>query len=361
MKFDPSHPGGERSRTRVLVVEDSITVRRRIVEVLSADADLEVVGEAADGREAIALCERLRPDVITLDMVLPWMSGLDVTEYVMAHCPTPILVVSSSTNRNELFSTYDALAAGAVDAMDKHGGQGDASWERELVRAVKLVARIQVVTRPRGRVRAERRLVSLGAPRRTSLVALGASTGGPGALLDVLRGLPPGFDVPILIVLHISPAFASSVTEWLSGQTGWQVEFARDGERWPPAGSHQVRMAPPERHLELASRRLRLTTAPERWSCRPSVDVLFESIAREVGPDCTACLLTGMGKDGAEGLRQLRIAGAFTLAQDESTSMIFGMPKAAIALGAAELVLPLDEIAAAIAASGEVGARGGQP
>ncbi|MGH7093429.1 MAG: response regulator [Stellaceae bacterium] len=140
---------------RVLVVEDSLTVRRRLVEILAADPEITVVGEAGDGRTAIELCRERRPDVITMDMILPVMSGLAATEYVMAHCPTPILVVSASTNRGELFKTYDALAAGAVDVFDKPDGRdADGEWERRLVALVKLVARIRVITHPRARLAA---------------------------------------------------------------------------------------------------------------------------------------------------------------------------------------------------------------
>src|SRR5579863_5003661 len=142
------------ARIRVLVVEDSMTVRRRLVEILSADPEFEVIGEAEDGKRAIEICQKSRPDVITMDMMLPVMSGLAATEYIMAHCPTPILVVSSSINRGELFKTYDALAAGALDVFEKmSGAEPDGAWERSFVSTVKLVSRIRVITHPRERLR----------------------------------------------------------------------------------------------------------------------------------------------------------------------------------------------------------------
>jgi two-component system chemotaxis response regulator CheB len=343
-------------RVRVLVVEDSSTVRARLCEILGEDASLEVVGAAADGREAIDLCLKLRPDVITLDMMLPVMSGLAATEYIMAYCPTPILVVSASTNRGELFKTYDALAAGAVDVLDKAGvGDTDGEWEAKLVASVKLVSRIKVITHPRARLgtAAVARTASTtrqANPRGASLsaLALGASTGGPGAILAVLKQLPGALRTPLFLVIHIAEPFGSALAEWLDGQTGHRVRFARDGQK-VPAG--EVLMAPPDRHLVIRGGRAWLTMDAERYSCRPSVDVLFESLAVEYGDRVLAALLTGMGHDGAEGLLRIRQAGGLTIAQDEATSVVWGMPREAVLLGAAERVLPLDAIGPAMAAA----------
>src|SRR5919198_5679214 len=186
------------ARIRVLVVEDSFTVRKYLVEVLAADPEMEVVGEAADGKRAIELCAQLRPDVITLDMMLPLMTGLAATEYIMAHFPTPILIVSASTNRGELFRTYDALRAGAVDVLDKAAAnEPPGAWERRFVQTVKLVSRIRVITHLRARIegqRARAREKPQARVRECAAVAIGASTGGPGALVEVLREIPPTFD-----------------------------------------------------------------------------------------------------------------------------------------------------------------------
>lgn len=343
------------AKTRVLVVDDSLTARKHLVEVLGADPELEVAGEAEDGRQAIELCRSLRPDVITLDMMLPVMSGVAVTEYVMAYCPTPILVVSASTNRGELYKTYDALAAGAVDVFEKPSGNApDGIWERGLVASVKIVSRIRVITHIRGRLGqtpvAPRNLASPNGSAQKSIIAIGGSTGAPAAMMHILRELPGRFPIPILLVIHIGEPFSAAFADWLDGLSPLPVRYANDGENLPVFGQAGIVMAPPGLHLAVQRGKLRLTRDPERNSCRPSVDVLFESLAKEMGSQTAACLLTGMGRDGAAGLLALRHAGALTIAQDEASSVVFGMPREAIQLGAAVRVLALDQIALALTA-----------
>lgn len=338
--------------TRVLVVEDSVTVRNHICETLRSDPLIEVVGETGDGKQAIELCQSLRPDVVTMDMMLPVMSGLSATEYIMAYCPTPILVVSSSTNRGELFKTYDSLAAGAIDVLEKPTGEEpDGEWEKKLVSTVKMIAGIQVITHPRARLATLKHRPSdppvskpLRGPQGSyAVVALGASTGGPAALVEVLKVLPPSFSLPVLVVLHISEPFGIAFAEWLDGRLDRSVVYARDGQSLSSA-TGSVLMAPPAQHLIVRNGRLRLTSDPERHSCRPSVDVLFESVAQEYGPSAIGCLLTGMGRDGAAGLLALRNRGGITIAQDEATSVVYGMPREAVTIEAAEHVLPLGGI-----------------
>jgi two-component system, chemotaxis family, protein-glutamate methylesterase/glutaminase len=343
--------------TRVLVVDDSATVRARLREVLESDPRLEVVGEASNGEQAIALCEEVRPDVITMDMMLPVMNGLAATEYVMAHHPTPILIVSSSANRGDLLTTYDALAAGAVDVIEKPRYDGsETDWERDFLAAVLIVSRVRVIMHPRVRLRrsplSEIASTSLDTAPFTirndyEIVAIGASTGGPSAIVEVLRKLPERFSIPIIIVLHIGASHAGSFVQWLGDQTGRQVRFGVDRELVSEAAG-QVVMAPPDHHLEIRSGHLHLTQGPERHSCRPSVDVLFESVAAEYGSKAVACLLTGMGRDGAAGLGLVRKQGGLTIAQDEETCVLYGMPRAAVQLDAVEHILPLDQIGTAL-------------
>jgi two-component system chemotaxis response regulator CheB len=341
---------------RVIVVEDSLTMRKRLCEVLTADPEIEVVAELEDGKQAIEACQRLRPNLVTLDMMLPVMSGLAATEYIMAHCPTPILIVSSSTNRGELFKTYEALASGAVDVLEKpRGDETDDEWERQFVSTVRLVSKIKVITHPRARLRNLGRLPSkdltpvIARPQtKYRVTAIGASTGGPAAIVHVLRSLGPTYPLPVLLVLHIGEAFGKAFADWLDGQTALRVSYAQDGDLMSQS-SGRVIMAPPGRHLVVSNGKLHLTAGPERHSCRPSVDVLFESVAAAYGSTSVGCLLTGMGRDGAAGLLAIKQAGGLTLAQDESTSVVFGMPREAIERGAACRVLPLQEIGPVLA------------
>ncbi|GAA0568700.1 chemotaxis-specific protein-glutamate methyltransferase CheB [Paractinoplanes ferrugineus] len=347
---------------RVLLVEDSATMRGHLRESLAADPELHVVGEAADGKQAVELVGRLRPDVVTMDMMLPTMSGLAATEHIMAEHPTPILVVSSA-DRQELFSTYNALAAGAVDVLEKpRGDASDADWGRRLRSAVRLVSRIRVITHPRARLdgrRPEPPPLTAAPPDALRLVAVGASTGGPRALTDLLRSLPGGFRPPVLVVQHIaaSEPFAVAFSDWLAGQTGLDVTYARD---WTPVETlaGRVVLAPPDRHMLVRDGVVRLSDAATRHSCRPSVDVLFESVAVECGDKAAGCLLTGMGRDGAEGLLRMRSHGAVTFAQDEASCVVYGMPREAALLGAAAYVLPPNRIAARL---GELHPAGSRP
>jgi two-component system chemotaxis response regulator CheB len=346
-------------KVRVLVVEDSATVRARIVAALRSDPAIEVVGEATDGHSAIEMCQRLRPNVVTMDMMLPGMTGLTATQHLMQTCPTPILVISAASNRAGFIDTLAALEAGAVDVLEKPVGSGaaaDDAWDREFLSTVKLVSKIRVITHLAGRSAAAgpvRRECPAGpdvpppAHERYSVLAIGASTGGPTAVSTVLRGLPGSVSLPILLVLHVNQSFGAAFAGWLQDVTGRRVRLAVSGEPLS-AVDGQVIMAPPDRHLCVRAGILILTDDPERHSCRPSVDVLFESLALDRGGQVAACLLTGMGRDGAKGLLDVRRAGGLTIAQDEATSVVFGMPGEAVRLGAAQHVLPLETIGPAL-------------
>jgi two-component system chemotaxis response regulator CheB len=233
----------------------------------------------------------------------------------------------------------------------------EGEWEKKYLSLIKLVSRIRVITHLRARWGGvSRHPAGLAVPVPESakeeggyaLVAIGASTGGPAAIVEILHSLPSSFKLPILFVLHINEPFGTAFADWLDGQTSRRVAFARDGAPVASA-SGQVVMAPPGQHLIVHRGQFRLTSGPERHSCRPSVDVLFESVAHEFGPIAAACLLTGMGRDGAHGLLKVRQAGGLTIAQDEATSVVHGMPREAILLGAAGRVLSLADIGPQIA------------
>lgn len=347
---------------RVVIVDDSLTVRHRLAELLREAGGFEVVGEAADGMRALELARTLRPDVITLDLVLPDLDGLAATEQIMAHAPTPILIVSAAQNRGAALRTYDALAAGAVDVLDKPGaGESTADWDARFVSAVRMVSKIKVITHPRGRLAPTRGRIASAAmpalvPARCEVVALGASTGGPSALVAVLSGMPR-LAIPTLAMLHIDAPFAASFAHWLGDQTGRQVQLATDRESLEPGKPGRVLFAPPGKHLVVEGRRARLVDGPQRNFCLPSIDVLFESIAVHYGPAGVACLLTGMGRDGAAGLLAIRRAGGGTFAQDESTSVVYGMPREAVECGAVDRGLPLHELGPAIGAFVNGGVR----
>jgi two-component system chemotaxis response regulator CheB len=237
------------------------------------------------------------------------------------------------------------------------GNDPDGVWERDLVSKVKIVSRIRVITHIRGKLGALRpnpadpvSLETRDSATRKSVIAIGGSTGGPAAIVEILRALPPGFPIPILLVIHIGDLFSAAFAEWLDGQSTLRVRCAKDGEALPALGHGGVFMAPAGLHLLVQRGKLRLTSDGERNSCRPSVDVLFESLAKEIGGETIACLLTGMGRDGAAGLLALRHAGALTIAQDEASSVVFGMPREAIEMGAVDRVLALDQIATALTA-----------
>jgi two-component system, chemotaxis family, protein-glutamate methylesterase/glutaminase len=341
---------------RVLVADDSMTVRKRLIQTLSTDPALEVIAEARDGRTATELCRRLRPDVITMDVMMPVMDGVTATEYIMANCPTPILMVSASSNRGQVLQTFDALAAGAIDVLDKAAGiEPDGVWERELVAAVKIVSRIKPIRRSsvnrRSRITggASREPKTISIPSRESdeavIVAIGASIGGPSAVAKILSQIPADFPLSILLVIHIEPEFSDSLVQWIAKLSDLNVRVAVDGEPMPRRGRGEILMPPPDRHLTVGQGRLRVTNTPQRHLCRPSVDELFDSVARECGPRAIGCLLTGMGKDGAAGLLAIKKNGGQTIAQDEASSTVFGMPGEAIALGAAQVVAPLADVA----------------
>ena len=327
---------------RVLVVDDSLLVRQILGRLLESDPAVRVIGYAVDGKEAVETTFQLRPDLITMDIRMPGMDGLEATEKIMAYRPTPILIVTSARDRRGVQVTMEALAAGALEVVEKPTILPDDSWEAlgaPLVEKVKLLAGVKVITHLRGR---SRLLTGRARPdereRPQRVVGIGVSTGGPGVLDVILGALPADFPLALLIVQHISEGFVAGLVEWLSRQVRLPIRLAREGDQVRPG---LVLMAPEGVHLIVErGGRAHLGRALPVGGHRPSADVLFRSLADVYGEAAVGVLLTGMGRDGAEGLRAIRSAGGYTIVQDEESCAVFGMPKAAIELGAAPDILP---------------------
>jgi len=344
------------ARVRVLIVEDSPVVRELLEHVLETDPEIRVIGAARDGEEAVEAARRLKPDIITMDFHMPRMNGLDATRRIMETHPAPIVIVSGSSARHEVAQSFRLLEAGALAVVAKPPGPGHpehAAAARELVQTVRLMAEVRVVRRwPRReatlRAAPLRRPVEAALDRpEIRLVAIGASTGGPVALNTILSALPGDFSVPILIVQHIAAGFTEGFVDWLARSSGLPVHVATGGAR--PLPGH-VYVAPDGRHMRLErDGSLALGgEAPENGH-RPSVAHLFRSVAAAMGPHAVGVLLTGMGTDGAAELGRMKEQGAITIAQDEGTSVVHGMPGEAISLDAATHVLSPGEIATALA------------
>ena len=348
-------------KTGVVVVDDSPVQRRFLRGAVEADPDFTVVGEARNGKEAVALVLRLRPAVVLMDLDLPVMSGLEAIERIMAGSPTPILVYSAHVRGDEGDNALEALAAGAVDVMAKPGPDDTGSLDEyadQLRRKLRVCARVRVITHPRGRLRQEDRPVSalLAAKAPTldppieapvlegvKLIAIGASTGGPQAVLEVLRGLPADLTQAVLVVQHMAEGFIPGLASWLDQLVPMPVVVGGSGRRLQPG---TVTIAPSGANLLVQDSRLRvMCVPPESGQFHvPGIDQCFESIATSLGPDAIGVLLTGMGRDGAVGLKAMRDRGAMTLGQDEATSTVYGMPQAAFAQGAVDRQLPIGEV-----------------
>ncbi|CAB3761656.1 chemotaxis response regulator protein-glutamate methylesterase [Paraburkholderia solisilvae] len=306
-----------------------------------------VLWVAADGEQAVDFCIAQPPDIVLMDLIMPKLDGVEATRRIMARAPCPILVVTSSVGANAS-RVYEAMGAGALDAVDTPtlAGGGDAHEAAQTLLAKLDQIGHQLANRPLPAAPVQAAEASgADAPW---LIAIGASAGGPAALAVVLGDLPAGFDAPIVIVQHVDQAFAQGMAEWLDGQTPLPVRVARDGDR-PRAG--EALLAATNDHLCLTrGGLLRYTRDPVQTPYRPSVDVFFQSVVEHWAGEAAGVLLTGMGRDGAAGLKAMRAKGYETIAQDQATSAVYGMPKAAAALGAARRILALDRVAGELAA-----------
>lgn len=342
---------------RLMLVEDSPVALAILQRIFREAPDMEVVGVARNGQEALAMIPMVKPTMICTDLHMPKMNGLELTQEVMASYPCPILVVSASVQEEDTQNVFRILEAGALDIFPKPRAGLSSEYEKakkDLLAKVRVLSGVSVFTQ-------RRRVTTTGqssssatvspplpkaAPidiRTPRILAIGASTGGPQALLGIFQQLPKTFPVPILCVQHISEGFLQGLVDWLNTSCTLQIKIAVQGESPQPG----VVYFPPERHhLEINSRgQISLAPgAPVAGHC-PSVTVMFKSVAAYYRRSAVGVLLTGMGRDGADGLQAMAQAGSLTIAQDEATCVVFGMPKEAIALGAAQQVLSLPAIA----------------
>ncbi|MDH4140091.1 MAG: chemotaxis-specific protein-glutamate methyltransferase CheB [Coriobacteriia bacterium] len=339
----------EEDRIRVLVVDDSLVAREMLAQILATDSSIEVVGFARDGREAADAVAHLRPDLVTMDIHMPRMDGLEATERIMAYTPTPILVVSSSVHGEGMGRAFDALTFGALEVIKKPEPRDWADLEhigREVIRRVKVLSKVKVITHIGGR--RPRKTSGVPVPPHAekpggrSLVAVGSSTGGPSALLEILGRLPGDLPAPIVIAQHIADGFVPGLVSWLDSGSEMTVREAEEGGRVHEGCAY---IAPTSINLEMDNEVMRFSTPQKDQLYVPCADTLFDSVARGFGRQAVGVILTGMGADGAAGLKRMRDAGAATIAQDEKTSTVYGMPKAAVERGAVESVLPVHEIA----------------
>jgi two-component system, chemotaxis family, protein-glutamate methylesterase/glutaminase len=358
---------GSEKQIRVLVVDDSAFMRKVMVGIISSERGMLVVGEAGDGREAVALAESLRPDVISMDINMPHLDGLGATEIIMSRNPRPIVIVSSESQEGAR-GTLRALQLGAVDFVSKPSSAINLdmnSVREELTRKLRIAAKVRVVrtaTRPKtdqakaileAPSAAEKPASPESYPRteawsgeRSPLVILAASTGGPAALMRMVPNFRKDFPAAIVLALHMPASFTGQFTQQLAEASAIRVKGAEAGEPLCPATFYAC---PGSHHLRISNAgRIQLDDGPRISGYRPCADVTLESAAAWAGPMVTGVILTGMGNDGARGAAAVKAAGGYVIAQDEATSMIFGMPQETIRAGAAHEVLPLEAIPAAL-------------
>jgi len=348
-------------KIRVLVADDSTFMCKVLKEIINSDPQLEVAGQARDGREAVALAESLKPDVITMDINMPHLDGLQATELIMSQSPRPIVIVSSES-REGAATTLRALELGAIDFVPKPSSGIDLDMRNvreELTRKLKMAAKVRVVrtaTRAKVDVPAANPVAPAPAVRRPGsvdqngnripIVVIAASTGGPAAVMRVVSGLPKNLPAAVLLVLHMPAAFTQPFTAQLAEVSKLPVKEAEQNEAMQPG---TIYLCPGSHHVRLSfTGKLNLDPGDRIDGYRPCADVAVESVAAHTRSATVAVVLTGMGNDAAKGVKFAKAAGGYVIAQDEATSMIFGMPAEAIKTGAVDEILPLDEISAAI-------------
>ena len=339
---------------KVLIVEDSVSVQEFLKHILNSDPAIQVVGIANNGEEAIELVREKKPDVITMDIHMPKMDGFETTMRIMETMPTPIVIVSASIRIKEAAYTFKILEAGALTVALRppaFDNPGNKTAVDELIQIVKLMSEVKVVRRARNSTSIDRKAAISKTPEAVSgiaLIAIGASTGGPPALQKLLSRLPRDLSVPVLIVQHIAVGFVEGFADWLGGSILLPVHIATRGEKPLPGHCY---LAPDNFHMGVGhDLRIILSDDEPKNSSKPSVAYLFHSVADVLGPHAVGVLLTGMGRDGAIELKEMKDKGAATFVQNEESSVVFGMPGEAVKLDAATYILSPEEIADSLSA-----------
>ncbi len=346
------------SEVRVLLAEDSATVRYHLTQVINDTPDMRVIGTAHNGQEAVDLVPQLKPDVISMDISMPRLDGLEATRRIMAQAPTPVVVVSSLLDRDVELS-FQAIQAGALAVVEKPPDRSHPLFQEkqhQLVKTLRAMSQVHVIRRgstdrlpPATSAEGEALATHVTPWQMPRVLAIGASAGGPSALSKLLTGLPLESALAVLIVQHMPHEFLPGLARWLHKTSGWPVEIVEDGAPIQPG---MVHLSPGTAHFTIVQDRgrlwVRLIEEPGHYRYHPAIDVLFESVADVCGTHAIGVVLSGMGEDGAAGLLQMRQAGAITFAQDRSSATVYGMPAAAVARGAVDHSLPLAQLPAAI-------------
>jgi Chemotaxis response regulator containing a CheY-like receiver domain and a methylesterase domain len=335
---------------KVLVVDDSPTIRELMTYILNSDSEIQVIGTASSGENAIKFIEKNKPDIITMDIRMPGMDGFETTRRIMEINPVPIVIITGLFNSQDVDKTFQAMEAGAVSVLEKPVGIADVDFSKvsqEIINTVKLMSEVKVVRRKTAYKKVKRNSQSCvnsdSLLPKIKIAAIGVSTGGPPVLQTIFSKLPSNIKIPILVVQHITPGFIKGLVDWLSGVTNYPIHIATQGERVLPG---HIYFAPDGYHMEIRENGYVFLSETEKENgSRPAVSCLFRSVAKYYGKDAIGIILTGMGRDGTEELKLLKDKGAITVAQDRETSVIYGMPGEAVKLNAATYILSPEKIA----------------